>query len=70
MVKIHENFIIDRKGKRKSVILPYREYESLLEDLADLAVIAERRKDKTIAHKDFLQELIERKCPSSRDFME
>ena len=57
MVKIHENFIIDRKGKRTAVILPYREYESLLEDLADLAVIAERRKDKTIAHKDFLAEL-------------
>ena len=57
MVKIHEDFIIDRKGKRKAVILPYREYESLLEDLADLAVLAERRKDKTIAHKDFLAEL-------------
>ena len=57
MVKIHEDFIIDRKGKRKAVILPYREYENLLEDLADLAVIAERRKDKTIAHKDFLAEL-------------
>ena len=57
MVKIHEDFIIDHKGKRKAVILPYREYKSLLEDLADLAVIAERRKDKTIAHKDFLAEL-------------
>ena len=57
MVKFHKDFIIDRKGKRKAVILPYREYESLLEDLADLAVIAERRKDKTISHKDFLAEL-------------
>ena len=57
MIKIRENFIIDRKGKRKAVILPYREYQNLLEDLADLAVIAERRKDKKIAHKDFLSEL-------------
>ncbi len=57
MLKIHEDFIVDRKGKRKSVILPYREYEDLLEDLADLAVIAERRKDKTVTHKDFLAEL-------------
>ena len=57
MIKIHEDFIIDSKGKRKAVILPYRKYEDLLEDLADLAVIAERRKDKTIAHKDFLAEL-------------
>ena len=54
MIKIHEDFIVDSKGNRKAVILPYREYEDLLEDLADLAVIAERRKEKTIAHKDFL----------------
>lgn len=54
MFKINQEFIVDRKGKRKSVVLPYREYEGLLEDLADLAVIAERRKDKTISHKDFL----------------
>ena len=53
MVNIHENFIIDSKGKRTAVVLPYREYQCLLEDLADLAVIAERRKDKKIAHKDF-----------------
>ena len=57
MMKIHEDFIIDRKGRRKAVILPYREYEDLLEDFADLAVIAERRKDKTVTHKDFLAEL-------------
>ena len=57
MVNIHENFIIDNKGKRKAVILPYREYQGLLEDLADLAVIAERRRDKKISHKDFLAEL-------------
>lgn len=54
MIKIHEDFVTDSKGKRKAVILPYREYEDLLEDLADLAVIAERRTDKTITHKDFL----------------
>ena len=57
MVKIHEDFIIDRKGKKKAVILRYSEYESLLEDLADLAVLAERRKDKTLTHKEFLAEL-------------
>ncbi len=54
MFKIKEDFIVDRKGNRRAVILPYRKYEDLLEDLADLAVIAERRKEKTISHKDFL----------------
>lgn len=57
MIKAHEDFVVDRKGNRKAVILPYREYEGLLEDLADLAVIAERRKDKIIPHKYFLAEL-------------
>ena len=54
MVKIHEKFIFDRKGKRKAVILPYRKYQNLLEDLDDLAVLAERRNDKLTAHKDFV----------------
>ena len=36
-------YVLDRKGRRKSVLLPLREYEDLLEDLHDLAVIAERR---------------------------
>ena len=54
MIKIRQEFIVDQKGKRKAVVLPYREYRNLLEDLAGLAVVAERRKDKTISHKDFL----------------
>ena len=54
MVKAHEKFILDRKGKRKAVILPYRKYQNLLEDLADLAVLAERRDDKLVSHKDFV----------------
>jgi PHD/YefM family antitoxin component YafN of YafNO toxin-antitoxin module len=41
-------FITDQKGKKTSVILPLAEYEALLEDLDDLAVIAERAKEPTI----------------------
>ena len=36
-------YVLDCKGRRKSVLLPLREYEDLLEDLHDLAVIVERR---------------------------
>ncbi len=57
MIKISKDFIVDRKGKRKAVILSYKAYENLLEDLSDLAVVAERRKEKSVAHKDFLAEL-------------
>ena len=36
-------FLVDENGRKKSVVLPLREYQDLLEDLADLAVIAERK---------------------------
>ncbi len=36
-------FIVDDQGRRTEVVLPLREYQELLEDLHDLAVVAERR---------------------------
>jgi hypothetical protein len=44
-----EKFVTNSKGKRISVILSYRKYKKLLEDLHDLAVIAERRDEKPIS---------------------
>jgi hypothetical protein len=35
-------FLVDEKGRKQSVVLPIKEYQELLEDLADLALIAER----------------------------
>ena len=37
-----------KNGKRTAVILPLAEYEELLEDLHDLAVIARRKDEPTI----------------------
>ncbi len=48
MKKLHEQYVIDEKGRKKAVIIPIEEYEELLEDLHDLAVIAERRDEPTI----------------------
>lgn len=42
------NFIVDEKGTKKAVILTLEEYEELLEDIYDLAVVAERRDEPTI----------------------
>jgi hypothetical protein len=39
------------------VLLPIDQYEKLLEDLEDLAAIAERRNEPTISHEEFTQEL-------------
>jgi PHD/YefM family antitoxin component YafN of YafNO toxin-antitoxin module len=40
--------VVDRKGKTTAVILPVAKYEQLLEDLHDMAVVAERREEKPI----------------------
>lgn len=49
MAKIKEQFIVDPKGKKTAVILPVKEYERLLEDIHDLSVVAERRRESTIS---------------------
>ncbi|MDO8684604.1 MAG: hypothetical protein Q7N50_14150 [Armatimonadota bacterium] len=36
-------YIIDDRGRKKSVVMSYRTYLRLLEDIADLRAIAERR---------------------------
>lgn len=41
---------MDAKGRRVSVVLPVGEYEGLLEDLHDLAVVAERRNEPAAPH--------------------
>ncbi|TAL36556.1 MAG: type II toxin-antitoxin system Phd/YefM family antitoxin [Spirochaetes bacterium] len=45
----HEQYIIDKNGEKSAVILPIDEYHELLEDIHDLAVIAERRDAGTIS---------------------
>jgi PHD/YefM family antitoxin component YafN of YafNO toxin-antitoxin module len=40
---------IVKNGKPTAVVLPISEYEELLEDLHDLAVIARRKDEPTIA---------------------
>ena len=41
-------YVIDEKCKRTGVILSVRQYEKLLEDLHDLAVLAERKTEQPI----------------------
>ena len=50
-------YITDEGGERTAVVLPISDYEKLLEDLEDLAVVAERRDEPTIPHKQFVSEL-------------
>ena len=41
-------YIVDEQGNKTKVVLPFDAYERLLEDLHDLAVIAERRGGETM----------------------
>ncbi|MFX0117097.1 MAG: type II toxin-antitoxin system Phd/YefM family antitoxin [Candidatus Hodarchaeota archaeon] len=46
MKSAREQFVVDDKGRKTAIILSFEKYEQLLEDLHDLAVIAERRKEQ------------------------
>ena len=44
-----EQYVVDNNGKRTAVILPTKQYEQILEDLHDLAMLAERRDEESIS---------------------
>ncbi|MEO5722682.1 MAG: hypothetical protein ABIR71_14625 [Chthoniobacterales bacterium] len=50
-------YLTDDRGERTAVLLPISAYQKLLEDLDDLAVVAERREEPTIPHEQFVTEL-------------
>ena len=50
-------YLTDEHGEKTAVVLPISDYEKLLEDLEDLAVVAERRSEPTIPHEQFIGEL-------------
>jgi len=50
-------YITDDCGERTAVVLPINDYEKLLEDLDDLAVVAERRDDPLISNDQFIADL-------------
>lgn len=57
MEKLQEKFIVDKYGKKKAVILSVKHYRELLEDLHDLAVIAERKNEPTISFDELKKKL-------------
>ncbi|MGO8819839.1 MAG: type II toxin-antitoxin system Phd/YefM family antitoxin [Desulfomonilaceae bacterium] len=56
---VQEQFVIDSRGKKTGVIIPLKQYEKLLEDLHDLAVIAERRDEEPVSFGEMPQRLKE-----------
>lgn len=54
---MHVQYLTDETGDKKAVVLPIAEYEDLLEDLRDLAAVAERRDEETVSHEEVIAEL-------------
>ena len=52
-----EQFVVDARGKKTSVILPLKRYQKLMEDLHDLAVVAERRTEEPISLEEMKRRL-------------
>lgn len=50
-------YIVDHSGKKTFVVLSIEEYEELIEDLHDLAIMAERRDDERLSFEEFEQGL-------------
>lgn len=50
-------YVTNSDGEKTAVIVPIGEFEELLEDVEDLAVVAERRDEPTISHDELLAEL-------------
>ena len=56
---LREQYVVDAKGRKTGVLLSVEEYERLLEDLHDLAVVAERRDEKPISLAELKRRLKE-----------
>lgn len=46
--ELQAQYVTDKKGRKTAVILPIEEFEELLEDIADMAVLLERRDEPTV----------------------
>ena len=50
-------YVTNQSGEKTAVIVPIEEFEELLEDVEDLAAVAERRDEPTVSHDELLTEL-------------
>ena len=57
MAKAREQYIIDENGRKTAVVLPMRVYRRLMEEVHDLAVVAERRDEPTVSLEELKRRL-------------
>jgi len=55
--KLEIEYVTNRAGEKTAVIVPIDNFEELMEDIEDLAAVAERREEPTISHDQLVAEL-------------
>ena len=56
-MNVQEQFIVDMQGKKIGIIIPLNRYQRLMEDLHDLAVVAERRAETPVSLQEMKRRL-------------
>ena len=51
-------FLTDDQGQKVAVVIPIADYEELIEDVADLATVAERRDEERISFAELKKQLV------------
>ena len=54
---LQAQYITDETGKKTAIILPIEEFEELLEDIEDIAVLLERRDESSIPFDEVIAKL-------------
>lgn len=55
--KLEVNYVTNDAGDKTAVILAIDDFNALMEDIEDLAAVAERREEASISHDELLAEL-------------
>ncbi len=55
--QLEVQYVTNHNGEKTAVILPIAEFQELIEDIEDLAAVAERREEPTVSHEDLIVEL-------------
>jgi len=57
MKAVQEQYVVDTEGKKTGIIVPVKRYQRLMEDIHDLAVVAERRDEEPISLEEVKRRL-------------
>ncbi len=55
---MNTQYITDDRGDKLAVVIPISDYEELMEDVSDLAAVAERRDENTVSLSEVKKSLI------------